>query len=28
MKTEKKLGVKYPQEYKKLTLDKNGNYLE
>ncbi|WP_144468645.1 SMI1/KNR4 family protein [Bacillus pumilus] len=28
MKTEKKLGVKLPQEYKNLVLEQNGGYLE
>lgn len=28
LKTEKKLGVKFPQEYKKLVLEKNGGCLE
>ncbi|WP_181891719.1 SMI1/KNR4 family protein [Bacillus altitudinis] len=28
LKTEKKLGVKLPQEYKKLVLEQNGGYLE
>lgn len=27
LKTEKKLGVKLPQEYKKLVLEQNGGYL-
>ncbi|MCW4680088.1 SMI1/KNR4 family protein [Bacillus pumilus] len=28
LKTEKKLGVKLPQEYKNLVLEQNGGYLE
>ncbi|WP_144471188.1 SMI1/KNR4 family protein [Bacillus pumilus] len=28
MKTEKKLGIKLPQEYKNLVLEQNGGYLE